>query len=296
MLRQQQIQAHPGDALAKQRQQVRPVQQKVHGGGHGAERQRRQKPPTSLQSRCRGGSAAEHGGQQHRFAGVEIQHKAGHGSGSRSGGRGQTACCRQQQGGGQQTACPEAGYLPAIGGQAHAQRQQEPRLLPGLTAGGTVRQGGQQYGSGPENDQRGGAQRPLPRLPLEQICRLHQQRHDHGGSRAEPGYPVQPGGAERGIGAENEDGGGGMAQPRLKIQKKKSAQSGAQQGAEPRPSDAGGGYHRQRPRAVQAVQRAAGQQKSGSSRQKRRQKRAERDRSADLGDSFQGLSLLSPLL
>ena len=61
-------------------------------------------------------------------------------------------------------------------------------------------------------------------------------------------------------------GGGGVAQPRLKIQKKESAQSRPQQGAEPGPADACGGDGRQRPWAVQAVQRRAGQQKRGGRR------------------------------
>ncbi len=157
MLRQQQVQSRTGNALAQQRQQVGAVQQQVHGGGHGAECQRRQKPSPPLQGGGSGRSAAEHGGQQHRITGVEIQHETGHGTGSRRGGRRQAARRSQQQRGGQQTAHTEAGYLPAVGGQAQAQRQQEARLLPRPAIGRAVRQGGQQRGGGPQNGQRGGA-------------------------------------------------------------------------------------------------------------------------------------------
>ena len=200
------------------------------------------------------------------MAGVQIQHETGDGAHSsrRSGGRG--AGSRQQHGSSQRAADAEARQVPAVGGQGQTHRRHEGRLPPDLRRGGTVGQRRQQRGGGVEDRQRGGAQRPLARLPLEQIGGLDQQRHDHGGSGPEAGPPVQPRGAERGAGAEDQNGGGGVAQPRLKIQKKKSAQSGAQQGAEPGPADACGGDDGQRPGAIQTVQRTAGQQKCGRSR------------------------------
>ena len=103
-------------------------------------------------------------------------------------------------------------------------------------------------------------------LPLEQVRRLHQQRHGSGGSRPEAWLFIQAGGTERGVGAEDKNGGGGMAQTRLEVQKKKSAQSGAQQRTQPGPPHAGGRNDSQRPWAVQTVQRTAGKEKSGGSR------------------------------
>lgn len=172
----------------------------------------------------------------------------------------------QQQSSRQQAADAKARQLPPIGSQTHTYGGRQRRLLPCLRGRIGLPQRRQQIRNGIEDDQRGGAQRPVPRLPLEQIRRLHQKRHGSGGSRPEAWPFIQAGGAERGVGAEDENGGGGMAQTRLKVQKKKSAQSGAQQRTQPGPPHADSGNDSQRPWAVQTVQRTAGKEKSGGSR------------------------------
>ena len=182
------------------------------------------------------------------------------------GGGGQALRRGHQQRRRQHAAHAEAGERPAVGGEGQTQTQQEQRLPAARRRGIGVRQRRQQRCRSVQHGTGSGAQRPLPRLPLDEIGRLHQQRHQHGSHRPEYRTAVQAGGAERRVGTEDEDGGGGVAQPRLKIQKKESAQSRAQQGAEPGPADACGGDSRQRPWAVQAVQRRTGQQKRGGRR------------------------------
>ena len=75
----------------------------------------------------------------------------------------------QQQSSRQQAADAKARQLPPVGSQTHAYGCRQRRLLPHLRRRTGIAQRGQEIRGGIEDDQRGGAQRPVAGLTLEQI-------------------------------------------------------------------------------------------------------------------------------
>ena len=263
-LRQQEPRAGGGEHLAQGRQRAGvPQQQRRHHTG-GAEGTGAQQPRKAAQGGSGGTGGAQHHGQVQLPRAAEVQHQPG-----------QCPRARRQRGGlrrrkgQQQQRCQHGGRgktrrRPARRDGAHPQQQQKPGAAAVLPGGGALRQqGGQQRRQAVQQHQRRHAQRPLAAAALEQVGQLGQSGGADGGHGPEPRAAVQPGGTQRRVGAEEQQGGGGVPQARLEIQAEERPQACAGHGGQPRPAHTGGGHRRQGPGRILSAGGGGRQQQGG---------------------------------
>ena len=155
--------------------------------------------------------------------------------------------------------------------------------------------GGQRQPHGAvQQRQRRAAQQPLPPAAGDEIGQLRQHGGADGGRRAEPGMAIEPGGAEGGVGAEDQHRGGGMAQPRLEIQKRQRAHTGAYHRRQSPPAHTGHSHRRQRPWRVLSSGGYGGEKKSRRAADGGLRRDTQGALSRRRKQVFHGLSLLCP--
>lgn len=155
--------------------------------------------------------------------------------------------------------------------------------------------GGQQ-GRGCRQQRRGcQAQHPLAQGAVQQVHRLDQQLGEGRRQGPEGGAAVELRITEGRLGGKEQHGSGGMAQPRLKIQKQQRSAGNTQQGKQARQARPCGGGRRQTEGGVQSSQPGSGEDAAERRLPQQRQDAAEPS-AGQREVKLHGQALLFPLL
>ena len=155
--------------------------------------------------------------------------------------------------------------------------------------------GGQQ-GRGSCQQRRGcQAQHPLAQRAVQQVHRLDQQLGEGRRQGPEGGAAIELRITEGRLGGEKQHGSGGMAQPRLKIQKQQRSAGNTQQGKQARQARPCGGGRRQTEGGVQSSQPGSGEDAAERRLPQQRQDAAEPS-AGQREVKLHGQALLFPLL
>ena len=294
---QQQPHAGGGEGLAQKRQGAALPQEPRGQHGGGAEGACRQQPGVTAKAGGTAGTGAEHRRHVQRSAAAEIQHKTRQRTAADRLGHRLLRRERQQEQGGQRARRGEVQHRPRRQRAADAQQQQKEGAAARLAVGGAVRRQGRGADRQTVQKRQGdGAQRPLVHVARHEVGELGQRGGADGGSGAEAGLFIERRGAEGGVRAEDQDGGGGVAQSRLEVQKQQGTQTGAAAAHQPLPAHAGGSHRRQRPRGVLSPRCGGGQQQRHGAAAERPPREMRGGLSRRRQQVFHGLSLLFPAI